>query len=169
VERRPADHAGFAIADHPCCALLKHTDFVDDLFHELQCISHTAPILMGQDLRRGRIAPTGIMRKMRPTPVGGCMRHRTGAMLDAACGLRRTPLLGRWANSERPAGEDETAGPISNRPEPTRILACAHLGLRASSSRRLLSKAPTIHQYYPDVFEEHVREIRNLTSNRAGD
>ena len=40
----------------------------------------------------------GIMRKIRPTLVGGCMEHRTGAMQDRGCELRRTSLPRRWVN-----------------------------------------------------------------------
>ena len=42
-----------------------------------------APVLTCQNRRRGRTHLTGIMRKMRSTPIGGCIAHWTGAMLDA--------------------------------------------------------------------------------------
>ena len=45
-----------------------------------------APVLTGQDPRRGKGVLRGIMRKIRPTPVGGCIQHRIGAMLDANFG-----------------------------------------------------------------------------------
>jgi hypothetical protein len=38
---------------------------------------------MGLDRRKGRGTLMGIMRKILPTPVGGCIPHRTWAMQDA--------------------------------------------------------------------------------------
>jgi hypothetical protein len=65
-------------------------------------IPRSAAVLTGQDCCRDRSAPMGIMWKMRPTPVGGCMGIGTG--LSGMRTLENTPAakVGEWAEDSSP-------------------------------------------------------------------
>src|SRR5215207_6317373 len=73
-------------------------------------LPRSVPVQTAQNRRVCRVAPTGIMRKIRPTSVGGCIPHRTGAMQNSAIGLRRTHLTRTWVNGRYDARSVDDPG-----------------------------------------------------------
>src|SRR5215208_758835 len=63
------------------------------------------------------------MRKIRTTPVGGCIPHRTGAMQDAGYGLPRILLL-RLSEKSRRAPSRSPTSPKTRRNSPDFAVVC---------------------------------------------
>src|SRR5215211_7398739 len=63
------------------------------------------------------------MRKIRTTPVGGCIPHRTGAMQDAGYGLPRIHLL-RLSEKSRRAPSQSPTSPKTRRNSPDFAVVC---------------------------------------------